>query len=87
MKEVGQNRENNMLLLILIFMLREPPSYITFPCTFYAEHCPSLMDDMKQFASLAFFPLEKCGFALIYSSAAFAVSGLAFIIIRCANIM
>ena len=45
------------------------------------------MDDMMQFASLPFFPPEMCAFALIYSRAASAVSGLAFVIIHCENIM
>lgn len=51
------------------------------------ENCPSLMDDTMQFASLPFFPPEMCVFALIYSGAASAVSGLAFVIIHCENIM
>lgn len=40
-----------------------------------------------QFASLAFFPQEVCGFALIDSRAAFAVSALAFVIIHGENIV
>lgn len=50
------------------------------------RNCPSLMDDMRQFASLPFFPPEMCTFALIFKGSS-TVSGLAFVIIHCENIM